>query len=64
MRREWTCERWGSEGGSEGVGSIADSIAHTSPEWIASTMARVYLRGQRLPFAPPTQPVLSNQAVA
>mmetsp|Transcript_57142 Transcript_57142/g.156923 ORF Transcript_57142/g.156923 Transcript_57142/m.156923 type:complete len:215 (-) Transcript_57142:898-1542(-) len=46
------------------IGSVLHGACASSPEWIASTMARVYLSGQRLPLAPPTHPVLSSHAVA
>ena len=36
----------------------------SSPEWIASTIAREYLSGHRWPPAPPSQPVLRSHAVA
>ena len=34
--------------------SVCVSTFASSPEWMASTMARVYLSGQRFPLAPPT----------
>ena len=36
------------------TGSVFVSDFASSPEWMASTMARVYLSGHRFPLAPPT----------